>query len=74
MTDEPVTVDGILTDSDILRASYLSKQALPEEIKKLPVEENLSVTGIVTMTDVAVHQPEILAEAVEMSGADDIGE
>ena len=90
-------VEGILTDSDVLRAGYLSEKALPEvpveremsspvttihpdesvsdalelmgeeEIKKLGVEEDLDVVGIVTMTDLAVNQPEILAEAAELS-------
>jgi len=84
---------GILTDSDVLRAGYLSERALPdipveremssplvtghpdddvaeavatlreEEIKKLPLEEDLAVVGIVTTTDLATHHPEILAEA-----------
>lgn len=91
-------VEGILTDSDVLRAGYLSEKALPEvpveremsspvttthpdesvsdalelmgeeEIKKLAVEEDLDVVGIVTMTDLAVNQPEILAEAAELGG------
>ena len=91
-------VEGILTDSDVLRAGYLSEKALPEvpveremsspvttthpdesvsdalelmreeEIKKLGVEEDLDVVGIVTMTDLAVNQPEILAEAAKLGG------
>jgi len=91
-------VEGIITDSDVLRAGYLSEKALPEvsvkremsspvttihpdesvsdalelmreeEIKKLGVEEDLEVVGIVTMTDLAVNQPEILAEAAELGG------
>ncbi len=93
LVGEDDRVVGILTDSDVLRAGYLSKQALPEvpveremsapvttihpdesvsdalelmreeEIKKLAVDEAVEVVGIVTMTDLAVNQPEIMAEA-----------
>jgi len=96
LVGEDDRVVGILTDSDVLRAGYLSERALPEipieremsapvetthpdesvsgalermrelEIKKLAVEEDVSVIGIVTMTDLAVNQPEMLAEAAEM--------
>jgi CBS domain-containing protein len=89
---------GILTDSDVLRAGYLSERALPEipveremssplvtghpdddvsaavatlreeEIKKLPLEADLEIVGIVTTTDLATHHPEILSEAETFGG------
>jgi len=91
---------GILTDSDVLRAGYLSERALPdipveremssplvtghpdddvsaavatlreEEVKKLPLEADLEIVGIVTTTDLATHHPEILAETADLGGAE----
>lgn len=91
---------GILTDSDVLRAGYLSERALPEipveremssplvtghpddsvsaavatlrdeGIKKLPLEADLEIVGIVTTTDLATHHPEILAETEAMGGGE----
>ncbi len=95
LVGEDDRVVGILTDSDVLRAGYLSEKALPEVpleremsspvttihpddsvsdalelmreegIKKLGVEEDVEIVGIVTMTDLAVNQPEIMAEAAD---------
>jgi CBS domain-containing protein len=93
--DRPV---GILTDSDVLRAGYLSRKALPDisvgremsedlvtvhagdslddalallrehDIKKLPVEDDAEVVGIVTMTDLAHASPDAVEAAQNIQG------
>lgn len=52
MSDEVVTIGPHAAVEDAL------EQMAAHEIKKLPVIDGLDLVGIVTMTDVAQHQPE----------------
>lgn len=84
---------GIVTETDALKAGYLSERPFTEvpiskvagspvvttpkhatirqavrrmkdeDVKKLPVVEDVEIVGILTMTDVVYHQEELIDEA-----------
>ncbi|MFC7074044.1 cyclic nucleotide-binding/CBS domain-containing protein [Halovenus rubra] len=92
---------GILTRSDVLRATYAMGESLAElpvargmsedvvttapetsirhalelmkaeHIKKLPLIEDFELVGIVTATDIAVHQPKRVQEVKSAIGRQD---
>ena len=90
---------GIVTESDLIRASYRStrpftdldvaevghrpvitteptssislvaKKMAREDVKKVPVMDDLSLVGVVTLTDVVWHLSDIRSEAIELEEA-----
>lgn len=52
------------TSDETIRKAIQRMKA--NEIKKLPVVEDLEVKGIITLTDVAMHHSDILQEAREL--------
>ncbi len=88
---------GILTETDTLKAGYLSERPFTEipvtkvasdslvtippgvtvrtavgrmrdnEVKKLPVVEDMEIVGIITVTDVVRHHEALVDEAVQVA-------
>jgi CBS domain-containing protein len=101
VVNEKANPIGIITESDALRAGYVTekpfdeiavtdlahrpvittkpsatiqwvaKQMADNDVKKVPVMDDLDLVGIITLTDIVWHLSDIRAEAGELAGSEE---